>query len=61
MSANALFSDWKEIETVVAQGSILLFNIFLNIFCLINNDNLCNYADDNTTGKSLNIVKENLN
>ena len=42
----------------------LLFNIFLNdIFYFINNGNLSNYADDNTlysTGKSLNMVKENL-
>ena len=66
-SVNASFSDWKEIETGVPQGSILgslLFNIFLNdIFYFINNGNLCNYADDNTLysiGKSLNMVKENL-
>ena len=65
-SVNASFSDWKEIETGVPQGSILgplLFNIFLNdIFYFINNGNLCNYADDNTLysiGKSLNMVKEN--
>ena len=66
-SVNALFSDWKEIETGVPHGSILgplLFNIFLNdIFYSINNGNLCNYADDNTLysiGKSLNMVKESL-
>ena len=66
-SVNASFSDRKEIETGVPQGSILgrlLFNIFLNdIFYFINNGNLCNYADDNTLysiGKSLNMVKENL-
>ena len=66
-SVNASFSDWKEIETGVPQGSILgplLFNIFLNdIFYFINNGNLCNYADDNTLyyiGKKLNMVKENL-
>ena len=66
-SVNASFSDWKEIETGVPQGSVLgplLFNIFLNyIFYFINNGNLCNYADDNTLysiGKSLNMVKENL-
>ena len=66
-TSNASFSDWKEIETGVPQGSILgplLFNIFLNdIFYFINNGNLCNYADDNTLysiGKSLNMVKENL-
>ena len=66
-SVNASFSDWKEIETGVLQGSVLrplLFNIFLNdIFYFINNGNLCNYADDNilySIGKSLNMVKENL-
>ena len=62
-SVNTSFSEWKEIETGVPQGP-LLFNIFLNdIFCFINNGNLCNYADDNTLysiGKSLNMVKENL-
>ena len=64
-SVNASFSDWKEIETGVPQGSILgplLFNIFLNdIFYF--NGNLCNHADDNTLysiGKSLNMVRENL-
>ena len=66
-SVNASFSDWKEIETGVPQGSILgplLFNIFLNdIFYFINNGNLCKYADDNalySIRKSLNMVKENL-
>ena len=66
-SVNASFSDWKEIEIGVPQGTILgplLFNIFFNdIFYFINNGNLCNYADDNTLysiGKSLNMVKENL-
>ena len=66
-SVNVSFSDWKEIETGVPQGSILgtlLFNIFLNdIFYFINNGYLCNYADDNTLysiGKNLNMVKENL-
>ena len=66
-SVNTSFSDWKETETGVPQGSILgplLFNVFLNdIFYFINNGNLCNYADDNTLysiGKSLNMVKENL-
>ena len=66
-SVNASVSDWKEIKTRIPQGSILgplLLNIFLNdIFYFINNDNLCNYADDNTlsfVGKKLNMVKETL-
>ena len=48
ISVNALFSDWKEIEAGVPQGSILgplLFNISLSdISYFINNGNLCNYA-----------------
>ena len=66
-SVNASVSDWKEIKTRIPQGSILgplLLNIFLNdIFYFINNDNLCNYADNNTlssVGKKLNMVKETL-
>ena len=66
-SVNASVSDWKEIKTRIPQGSTLgplLLNIFLNdIFYFINNDNLCNYADDNTlsfVGKKLNMVKETL-
>ena len=66
-SVNASVSDWKEIKTRIPQGSILgplLLNIFLNdIFYFINNDNLCNYADDNTlsfVGKKLNMVKKTL-
>ena len=65
-SVNESFSDWKEIETGVLQGSILgplRFNIFFNdVFYFISNRNLCNYADDNTLysiGKSLNMVTEN--
>ena len=46
-SVNASFSDLKEIETGVPQGSILgtlQLNTFLNdISSFINNGNLCNY------------------
>ena len=66
-SENTQFIDQKEIKTGVPQESILgplLFNISLNvIFYFINNGKLYNYADDNTlcsTGKNLNMVKENL-
>ena len=60
-SVNASFSDYKEIETGVPQGSIL--ELLEPIFYFINNINLCNYADDNTLysfSKKLNMVKENL-
>ena len=67
ISINGSFSDWTEVITGVAKGSILgplLFNIFLNdIFMFISKCNLCNYADNNTlysTGKDLNRIRRNL-
>ena len=66
-SVNASFSDCKDIETGVPQGSILeplLLNIFLNdIFYFISSGNLLNHTDDNTlysVGKNLYMVKKNL-
>ena len=49
---NGSFSEWKESIEGVPQGSVLeplLFNLFTNdIFFLVNDTEVCNYADDTT-------------
>ena len=61
------YSKWSNIRRGIPQGSILgplLFNIFINdIFMIIEQSDICNFADDNTLyscGKSLTDIKENL-
>ena len=59
------YSKWSNIRRGIPQGSILgplLFNIFINdIFMIIEQSDICNFADDNTLyscRKSLKILRK---
>ena len=61
------YSKWSKIRRGIPQGSILgplLFNIFINdIFMIIEQSDIRNFADDNTLysyGKKFSEIKENL-
>ena len=49
---SSAYSKWSKIRRGIPQGSILgliLFNIFINdIFMIIEQSAICNFADDNT-------------
>ena len=53
---NAEYSSWKDILNGVPQGSVLgslLFNLFINdLFLVVANCDVCNYADDNSLAMS---------
>ena len=59
---NEYFSEWIEIIIGLPQGSVLgplLFNIFINdLLLMIQDGDLCNFADDNTLYKCCKSLEE---
>ena len=61
------YSDWANVILVIPEGSTLgpiRFNIFINdIFLVVENSGICNFADDNTLhshGSNLPLILSNL-
>ena len=60
------YSNWSDIKREIPQGSILgpfIFNIFNDLFFVIEKSDTCHFADDNTLyscGANLKTVLENL-